>query len=77
MTAFTPGPAVSFRDADLPRALAARMIAVAHRHPRGWTVATADGSRIEALTFEAVTDAVSATTGVRHLLIIWTDRDAV
>jgi hypothetical protein len=76
MTVLTAGPVVSFRDADQPRPLAARLIAVAHRHPCGWTVNTADGSRIEALTFESVTDAVTAATGVRHLLIIWTSRDA-
>jgi len=57
MTVLTAGPVVSFRDADQPRPLAARLIAVAHRHPCGWTVNTADGSRIEALTFESVTDA--------------------
>jgi hypothetical protein len=62
---------VSFRDAAEPRALAARLIASAHRHPRGWTVHIADGTRIEALTFDAVADAVAAATGVRNLLIIW------
>lgn len=63
--------AVSFRDRDQPRALATRPVAVAHRHPRGWTVHTVDGSRIEAVTFDAVADAVAAATGVRSLLIIW------
>jgi hypothetical protein len=57
------------RDADEPRALATRMIAVGRRPPRGWTLNTADGSHIEALTFESVTDAVTAVTGVHHLLI--------
>ncbi len=75
MTVPIPGPVpdivVSFRDADEPRALAARLIAAAHRHPRGWTLHTAAGSRVEALTFEAVVDGVTATTGVRNLLIVW------
>lgn len=70
-----PGPisdkAVSFRDRDEPRALATRPVAVAHRHARGWTVDTADGSRIYTLTFDSVPGAVSAATGVRNLLIIW------
>ncbi|GID27356.1 hypothetical protein [Paractinoplanes brasiliensis] len=64
--------AVSFRDRDVPRPLATRPIAVAHRHQRGWTVlVTADRSEIYALTFDAVPSAVRAVTGVRNLLIIW------
>lgn len=76
MTVPAAGPVVSFRDADQPRAMAAGLIAVAHRHPLGWSVNTADGSHIEAVTFESMTDAVTAVTGVRHLLIVWTGRDA-
>jgi hypothetical protein len=68
--------AVSFRDRDEPRALATRPVAVAHRHPRGWTVRTADGSRIETVTFDALPDAVMASTGVRNLIIIWPGRNA-
>jgi hypothetical protein len=71
MNATRTAVVVSFRDADEPRALASRMIAVAHRHPRGWTVNTSDGSRIESVTFDAAADAVTALTGVRHLLIVW------
>jgi hypothetical protein len=68
---------VSFRDADQPRPLAARLIAVAHRHPSGWTVNVPDGTIIDSVTFDAAADAVITATGVRHLLIVWTalDRD--
>ncbi len=75
MTVPAPDLVVSFRDANEPRALAARLIASAHRHPRGWTVQTTDGTRIEALTFDAVADAVATATGVRALLIIWPNRN--
>ncbi|MCY1141717.1 hypothetical protein OWR29_27280 [Actinoplanes sp. Pm04-4] len=68
---------MSFRDRDEPRALATRPIAVAHRHPAGWTVHAMDGSRIEALSFDAVPGAVSAATGIRNLLIVWPGRDAL
>ncbi len=70
-TGHTDPSMVTFRDADEPRALAARLIAVAHRHTCGWTVNTSDGSRIEVLSFDAAADAVTAATGVRHLLILW------
>ena len=62
---------VSFRDRDLPRALATRPVAVAHRKRSDWTVQTADGFRIVATSFDAAADAVRTATGVRNLLIIW------
>ena len=68
--------AVSFRDASQPRALAARMIAVAHRHPRGWTLSLAEGGRFECLTFDAAADAVTRATGVSTLLIVGPGRGA-
>src|SRR3954453_17097398 len=71
MNAPRPAVVVTFRDADERRALASRMIAVAHRHPRGWTVNTSDGSRAESVTFDAAADAVTAITGVRRLLVVW------
>jgi hypothetical protein len=66
------GVTVSFRDADEPRPLAARLIAVAHRHTRGWTVTTADGHRVEAATFDSAAGVVMAATGVERLLLVWT-----
>lgn len=65
---------VTFRDAAEPRALAARLIAAAHRHPCGWTVTTSNGIHIETATFEAVPDVVRKATGVRNLLIVWPGR---
>jgi hypothetical protein len=62
---------VSFRDADEPRALAARFIALATRHPRGWRVNLADGSVVHTVTFDAAADAVITDTGVHRLLIHW------
>lgn len=67
----TTPTAVSFRDAGEPRALAARFIAVAIRHPRGWRVDLSDGSVLHTVTFDAAADAVIAATGVRRLLIHW------
>lgn len=76
MTVPTPRLTVSVRDASEPRALAARLIAAAHRHAQGWTVDLAEGGRVECLTFDAVPDAVTCVTGVGKLLIIWPGRDA-
>ncbi len=66
-----PDLVVSFRDANEPRALAARLIASAHRHPRGWTVHVPDGDRFECLTFDAAALTVARQTGVPNLLIVW------
>jgi hypothetical protein len=68
---------VSFRDADEPRPLAARLIASAHRHARGWTVNVPHNGRYECLTFDAAAQAVANTTGKHHLLIIWTVREGI
>jgi hypothetical protein len=65
----------TFRDANQPRPLAARLIAAAHRHPRGWTLSLAAGGRCEFMTFDAVADAVTQATGVSKLLIVWPGRD--
>ena len=67
----TTGTVVTFRNADEPRPLAARFIAVANRHPHGWRVHLADGSVLHTVTFDAAADAVSAATGVPRLLIHW------
>ena len=67
----TTATVVSFRDADQPRALATRFIAVATRHPRGWRVDLADGSVVHTITFDAAAEAVIAATGVHRLLIHW------
>ena len=68
---------VSFRDAGQPRALASRMIAVAHRHPRGWSVnITATNATRECPTFDGVPAVVTQATSVRNLLIHWPERDA-
>jgi len=70
-----PDSLVSFRDADEPRALASRFIAVAHRRCQGWTATlTGDGSTVESITFEAAASAVISATGVRHLLIVWIEK---
>ncbi len=71
MTAGVPTFVVSFRDADEPRALAARLIASAYRHPRGWTVNISHGDRLECQSFEAVTQTVARRTNVPNLLIVW------
>ncbi len=62
---------VSFRDGGEPRALTARFIAVATRHPRGWRVDVAHSGVMHTVTFDAAADAVIAATGVRRLLIHW------
>ena len=67
---------VSFRDADEPRALTSRFIAVAHRHPRGWSLSIPDAGMSEHVTFDGAAHTVTAKTGVTHLLIIWTNRGA-
>jgi hypothetical protein len=69
--AITTGTVVTFRNADEPRPLAARFIAVANRHRHGWRVHLADGSVLHTVTFDAAADAVSAATGVPRLLIHW------
>ena len=64
----------TFRAADVPRALASRLVAAAVRHPgRGWTVTfpdTTTGS-VRVASFEAAVSVVTARTGVDRLLIVW------
>jgi hypothetical protein len=62
---------VLFRDAAEARPLAARLVAVAHRHSRGWTLNLGAAGQFECLTFDAVASAVAKATGVHKLLIIW------
>ena len=66
---------VSFRNADLPRPLAARLIGAAHPdEERGhWLVTLYDGNVVAATSFEAAVRAVQSASGVRRLLIVWTD----
>ena len=64
---------VTFRDPEEPRPLAARLIAVASQHPRGWSVSTPEGGEVQAATFEGCVSAVQARTGLRRLLIVWTE----
>ncbi len=71
VTAPTPDLMVSFCDANEPRALAARLIDSAHRHPRGWTGTVPDGDRFECPTFDAVAQTVDLRTGVPDLLNVW------
>jgi hypothetical protein len=71
-----PDLVVSFRDLDEPRPLSARLIAVAHRHGRGWTAHVPDDGSTEHVTFDAVVDVVIRKTGVPHLLIVWSGRAA-
>jgi hypothetical protein len=67
-----PGPLlVSFRDANEPRALAARLIAVAHQHARGWSVSIPGSRETEHVTFEAAACTVIRSTGITRLLIVW------
>jgi hypothetical protein len=67
---------VSFRDANEPRALAARLLASALQHPRGWTLSIPEvNGAVEAATFEGVVSALSARTGVYRLLIVWAERE--
>jgi hypothetical protein len=63
--------AVSFRNADLPRPLATRLIAAARRHPRGWSLTIPETGSTQHVTFEATVEAVTEMTGVRRLLIVW------
>ena len=65
---------VLFRDAAEPRPLAARLVAVAHRHSRGWTLNLGAAGQFDCLTFDAVASAVAKATGVHKLLIIWPDQ---
>jgi hypothetical protein len=67
---------VSFRDATEPRPLASRLVAVAHRHPRGWTLDLGARGQLECMTFDAVICAVARATAVPELLITWRDEGA-
>jgi hypothetical protein len=52
--------------------MAARLIATAQSHGRGWTLSMPNGSgSVQAATFEAVVAALQARTGTTRLLIIW------
>jgi hypothetical protein len=68
-------PVVSFRDADEPRPLAARLIAAARQHGRGWSVNISPGRSIECATFDGAVEAVTNASGVHRLLILWTLTD--
>ena len=67
---------VSFRNADLPRPLTARLIGAAHpdREQGHWLVTLYDGGVVTATSFEAAVNAVQIASGVHHLLITWTTR---
>lgn len=65
------GVLASFRDADQPRPLLSRFVAVAEREAGHWRVDLGDGSVVYAATFESAVEAVTASTGLRRLLIHW------
>jgi|tagenome__1003787_1003787.scaffolds.fasta_scaffold14134365_1 hypothetical protein len=71
MTVSVPTALVSFRDGTEPRALAARLIAVAEKHARGWTLNVPGHGSTEHLTFDSVPPTVAAATGIERFAIIW------
>ncbi|GGQ54642.1 hypothetical protein [Couchioplanes azureus] len=64
---------MTFRDADEPRPLCSRLVAVAHRHPDGWSLFIA---AIEVRAGHAPVDdavaAVASSTGIRRVPMVWT-----
>lgn len=72
-----PAPAVvSFRDADEPAPLAGRIVAAASSHPRGWSLLIPDVGATEHTTLDAAAYTVIERTGLNHLLMVWTTREA-
>ncbi|OJF14599.1 hypothetical protein [Couchioplanes caeruleus] len=69
---------VTFRDADEPRPLCGRLVAAAHRHRDGWSLSIpAVELRTGHATVDDVVAAVARTTGIRHVLMVWTEAGAV
>ena len=64
---------VTFRDADEPRPLSARLVATAHRHPDGWSLHIPEADvRTGHETVDEAVAALLRTTGIRRLLMVWT-----
>jgi hypothetical protein len=65
---------VTFRDADEPRPLTGRLVATAHRHLDGWSLYIPDADlRTGHPTVDDAVATVSKTTGIRHVLMVWTE----
>ena len=66
-----PAVVASFRDADQPRPLATRFVALAECHARGWSLRIPNVGETEHLTFDAAAMTVARVTGIRRLLVVW------
>jgi hypothetical protein len=65
---------VTFRDANEPRPLGGRLVATAHRHPDGWSLyIPAADLRTGHPSVDDAVDTITRTTGIRHVLMIWTE----
>jgi len=74
MTGAPADAVVTFRDADEPRPLAGRLVAIAHRYPDGWSLYIPHAAvRTRHETVDEAVAALARSAGVRHVLMLWTE----